>query len=91
MEQSRLAALSLETHRLHAEVAELRAECSAVRTEVARIHARLKSIEQRLEQGNVVLEKHASLYGRLSARVNLLATNLTDFFTSAGIQFRVLW
>ena len=91
MELSRIAALSSETHRLHEQVAELRAECSAVRTEVARIHARLRSIEQRLEQGNAVLDKHASLYGRLSARVNLLATNLTDYFTSAGIQFRVLW
>ena len=91
MEQSRIAAVASETHRLHEQVAELRAECSALRTEVSRIHARLRSIERRLEQGSVVLDKHASLYGRLSARVNLLATNLTDMFTTAGINFRVLW
>ena len=91
MERSSLVAVTSELHRLHEEVSELRAECSALRTEVCRIHARLRSIEQRLEQGSVVLDKHASLYGRLSARVNLLATNLTDMFTTAGINFRVLW
>ena len=91
MELSRLAALSLDIHRLREDVAELRAECSAVRTEVARVHARLKKIEQRLEQGSAVLDKHASLYRRLYAKVDRIQTNLTDMFTTAGIHFRVLW
>ena len=55
------------------------------------VHARLKKIEQRLEQGSAVLDKHASLYGRLYAKVDRIQTNLTDMFTTAGIHFRVLW
>ena len=89
MERSAVDSLTLENHRLREEVVSLRAECEALRSEVGRIHSRLRVIESQVEWGLDLIRQQSIMYSRVWSKVNKLATNLTDIFTSAGIDLRL--